>query len=171
MSSTTRDVVTTPHLGKGTALVQKTMLGFMKTFAWEGKESRPCERATAFATDSSGFSYRTMETVYLLMISQIKFVIVRHVEVFGMTIFVCLALERDKNFSLCPVSLLRKYIWVPLDPKIPLPSPFIKGEALVLFVLPLFRKEGRGEICLVRSNIAFSYFQGAPPLSGHERLW
>jgi hypothetical protein len=54
--------------------------------------------------------------------------------------------------------------------KIPLPSPFTKGEALGASVLPLFRKEGRGEICLVPPDAVFSCSQGALPPSGHERL-
>ena len=45
-------------------------------------------------------------------------------------------------------------------------SRFTKGEALVLSALPLFRKEGRGEIFLVRLGNACSYFQLAPPFSG-----
>src|SRR5512137_779924 len=73
MSSTTRDVVTTPHLGKGTSLVQKTTLGFMKSFAWEGRESRPFDRATAFATDSKGLSYLTMETMCLCIVRIVPF--------------------------------------------------------------------------------------------------
>jgi hypothetical protein len=55
--------------------------------------------------------------------------------------------------------------------KIPLPSPFTKGEALGASFLPLFRKEGRGEICLVPPDAVFSCSQGALPPSGHERLW
>jgi hypothetical protein len=36
MSSTTREVVITPHLGKGTALVQRTIFGLIKTRAFGG---------------------------------------------------------------------------------------------------------------------------------------
>jgi hypothetical protein len=37
--------------------------------------------------------------------------------------------------------------------KIPLLSPFIKGEAFPLFALPLFRKEGGGEIYLFLATV------------------
>jgi len=37
--------------------------------------------------------------------------------------------------------------------KIPLLSPFIKGEAFPLFALPLFRKEGEGEIYLFLATV------------------
>jgi hypothetical protein len=56
ISSTTREVVTTPHFGKGVVRVQKTMFGFTKTFALAGKWSKPWHKLTALRTDSPGFS-------------------------------------------------------------------------------------------------------------------
>ena len=62
MSSTTRDVVTTPHFGKGVVRVQKTMLGLIKTLALLGRWSSPWDKSTALRTDSKGFSKRTIAT-------------------------------------------------------------------------------------------------------------
>jgi hypothetical protein len=58
----------------------------------------------ALATDSSGFSYRTMETVYLFMVSSIEFR-VQEVRILRQSIFVCRYLPTDKNLSLCPLCL------------------------------------------------------------------
>ena len=57
ISSITRDVVITPHLGKVTALVQNTILGLMKTVSPVLSASNPPAKVTAFSTDSKGFSY------------------------------------------------------------------------------------------------------------------
>ncbi len=50
--------------------------------------------------------------------------------------------------------------------KIPLPSPFTKGEALGASFLPLVRKEGLGEICLVPPDAVFSCSRAPCPCRG-----